>query len=288
MMPLADEQVLCPSGEDDVHSYLREIRRYPLLTADEERALAERCAREDEDAIRQMVNSNLRLVVSVAREYAGRGVPMMDLIQEGSIGLLAAARKFDYTMDCRFSTYAAKWIRQGVTRCILNHSGLIRVPLHTGERLRKILAVRDALRSELEREPTDAEIGIRCDLPAEKVHKLLELNPQTVSLDLPTGENEDGSLGMLLEDPETSSPFEDVVREELNLTMNTLLSRLSDRQQQVLRLHFGMEDGTCHSLDEIGKILGVSKERARQIERRAMELLHELGSDLGLEDFLNE
>lgn len=141
------------AGEDDVRQYLNEIRRYPRLTPEEERQLAMRCAQGDESAIRQMVNSNLRLVVSIAREYAGRGVALMDLIQEGSIGLLVAARKFDYTKDYRFSTYATKWIRQGVTRCLMNHGSAIRVPLHTAERMRKIEAVRTALRQELGRNP---------------------------------------------------------------------------------------------------------------------------------------
>ena len=141
------------AGEDDVRQFLREIREYPRLTAEQERDLAKRCAEGDEDAIRQMVNSNLRLVVSIAREYTGRGVALLDLIQEGSIGLLAAARKFDYTMDCRFSTYATKWIRQGVTRCLMNHAGPIRVPLHTAEKIRKIQAARTALRQETGRNP---------------------------------------------------------------------------------------------------------------------------------------
>ena len=157
------------AGEDDVRQYLNEIRRYPRLTPEEERELARRCAQGDEDAIRQMVNSNLRLVVSVAREYAGRGVALMDLIQEGSIGLLVAARKFDYTRDYRFSTYATKWIRQGVTRCLLNHGSTIRVPLHTAERMRKIESARTALRQQTGEEPTAAQIAEKCGMPEEKV-----------------------------------------------------------------------------------------------------------------------
>ena len=235
-----------------------------------------------------MVNSNLRLVVSVAREYAGRGVPLLALIQEGSIGLLAAARKFDYTLDFRFSTYATKWIRQGVTRCILNHGQLIRVPLHTAERMRKIDQVRNRLRQETGTEPTDEEVAAACELPVAKVRQLTQLAPEMCSLDAPTGDGEDGTLAILLEDLQAPQPQEELIREELAGTMETLLGMLNHRQRQVLRLHFGMDDGVCHSLEDIGGMLGISKERVRQIEKQAMDKLQKLGASLGLEEFLNE
>ena len=281
-----EEQTPISSGEEDARQFLSEIRRYPLLTAEEERQLARRCAQGDEDAIRQMVNSNLRLVVSVAREYAGRGVPLMDLIQEGSIGLLAAARKFDYTLDYRFSTYATKWIRQGVTRCLMNHGCLIRVPMHTAERMRKVNQARAALRQQTGEEPGCQEIAQMTGIPQAKVEELLQLTPEICSLDVPTGDGEDGTLGMLVEDIQAPQPQEELVRQELVSTMDNLLSALNERQQRVLRLHFGMEDGRSHSLEEIGQMLGVSKERVRQIEMQAMDKLHKMGAGVGLEDFL--
>ena len=275
-------------GDEDMRFFLSEIRQFPLLTAAEERELARRCAEGDQDAICCMVNSNLRLVVSIAREYAGRGVALLDLIQEGSIGLLAAARKFDYTLDYRFSTYATKWIRQGVTRSLLNHGSMIRIPLHTAERMRKVDAVRTALRQELEEEPTPAQIAEKCGMTEEKVRELMDLSPEVCSLDVPTGDGEEGSLRVLLEDMQAPQPFEELVRRELKHTLERLISDLSERQQQILRLHFGMDEGTCYSLEDIGKMLGISKERVRQIEKQAMEKLQKNGASLGLEDFLNE
>ena len=284
--PDQETPIPVPTDEDDIRQYLREIRSYPRLTPEEERELAQRCAQGDEEAIRKMVNCNLRLVVSVAKEYTGRGVPLLDLIQEGSIGLLAAARKFDYTRDLRFSTYATKWIRQGVTRCLLNHGGTIRVPVHTAERMRKIQAARAYLRQQNGLEPTAREIAQRVDLPAEKVEELLQLSPDICSLDVPTGDGEKGTLGTLLEDLEAPQPQEELGRKELEEMLDKLLGSLTPRQQTILRLHFGMEDGTCYSLEAIGEKLGISKERVRQVEKQAMDKLQAMGTSMGLEDFL--
>ncbi len=273
------------AGEDDVRQYLSEIRSYPRLDPEQERELAKRCAQGDEDAIRQMVNSNLRLVVSVAREYAGRGVPLLDLIQEGSIGLLVAAKKFDYTKEFRFSTYATKWIRQGVTRYLLNHANLIRVPAHTAERIRKIALMRATLIQQNGTEPTEEVLAQKCDISVDKLQQLMQLHPEVFSLDAPMGDDE-VPVGSLLEDICAPQPYEALVREELNQTMDSLLQMLSERQRQVLQLHFGMLDGICYSLEEIGKRMDISKERARQIERQAIEKLQKMGASMGLEAYL--
>ena len=273
------------TGEDDVRQFLHDIRQYPVLDPVSERELARRCGEGDADAIRQLVNSNLRLVVSIAREYAGRGVPLLDLIQEGSIGLLVAAKKFDYTMDFRFSTYATKWIRQGVTRCLLNHGGLIRIPVHTAERIRAVRRVQATLLQESGEEPTAEQIAVCLDMTADRVNSLLSLSPEVCSLDSPAGE-EDGTLGILLEDLHAPQPQEELVRRELEKIIQHLMDALNDRQRMILRLHYGLDNGTCRSLEEISKELGISKERVRQIEKQAMNKLKQDGTSLGLEEFL--
>ena len=264
--------------QEDMQLYLQQIREFPLLTAQEEQELARQCAAGDENAIRKMVNSNLRLVVSVAREYAGRGVPLLDLCQEGSIGLLNAAKKYDYNKNVRFSTYATKWIRQGIGRYLALHGGLIRVPEYTGDQIRKLLAARETLEKELGYEPTSQQLAEAMDITAEKVEKLLTLAPEICSLEL-LGDGQD------LYTPQPETAF---VRQELERILGEMLCKLNERQRLVLRLYFGMEDGVCHSLEEIGEKLSVSKERARQLKNQAMEKLKNMGADFGLEEFLHD
>ena len=286
MTELLEKEIPVSTGDEDLRPFLREIREFPRLTADQEREIARLCARGDQDAIRQMVNANLRLVVSIAREYSGRGVALLDLIQEGSIGLLAAARKFDYTMELRFSTYATKWIRQGITRCLMNHAGVIRVPTYSQERMRKVEAARAELRQESGEEPSVQDISERTGISQDKVEQLLRLSPQVCSLDLPTGDDDGDTLAAMVEDIQALQPQEELVRRELVQILEDLLETLNDRQQQILRMHFGMADGICYSLEQISREMGISKERARQIERQAMDKLFKLGTSMGLEDFL--
>lgn len=264
---------------EDIKLYLQQLRQYPLLTEQQERQLAKSCAEGDADAIRTMVNSNLRLVVSIAKDYTGRGVPLLDLIQEGSIGLLTAAKKFDYTRNVRFSTYADKWIRRGITRGIINYAGLIRVPQYTLERIGKILKIRTELQQKTGKAPEAAEIAQLADADEKKVQKLLQVFAQVCSLD---EQLQDGTLMQLLEDTHAPDPYEELVRRELKDTMDKLLNMLTVRQQQVLRLRFGMDDGVCHSHEQIGTALGISKQRVGQIEKEAVDKLKKLGADFDL------
>ncbi len=274
------------SQNDEVGRYLQEIRSYPRLTPEEERILAMECKAGNEEAVRKMVSANLRLVVSVAREYAERGVPVLDLIQEGSIGLLIAAKNFDYTLDFRFSTYATKWIRQRILRYISYHTGLIRVPEHTAQKVKKLLSVRGELTKQLERTPTVEELADACQMTPQRAQELLGYVPEICSLDTPVGAEEDSTLAAILEDTRTPQPFENLVRQELKETIEALLGKLDERQRQVLRLRFGMDDGVCYSLEDIRKMLGISKERVRQIEQLAIQKLGKMSADLGLEDFI--
>ena len=271
------------AGEENIAIFLQEIRAYPRLTEQEELELARRCAAGDEDAVRAMVNANLRLVVSIAKRYYNGTVPLLDLIQEGAIGLLAAARKFDFMRQVRFSTYAAPWIRQAVLRYALNNDDPIRIPAHTAEQIRRVVAAREELVQQLGREPETAELAAQCQLSEDKVLQLLLLQRRTFSLEDQSWEDETASG---IEDLQAPQPLEALVREEMEHTLEQLLSMLTERQQQILRLHFGLDGGKSHSLDQIGILLGISKERTRQIEKQAMDRLKELGADMGLEDFL--
>ena len=285
MNDLLETDVLSTGGED-VRQYLSEIRRWPLLTPQQEQELAKGCANGDADAIRTMVCANLRLVVSVARKYEDRGVPLLDLIQEGSIGLITAARKFDYTRQLRFSTYATDWIRQRIGMSLNEQGGMIRVPAYTAERMKKLNAARSEIMAREGREPSVAELAEGAGMTAEKVQELLALMPEISSLDIPVGEKGEDTLGTLLPGAQELEPQAELVRRELKVLLTELMQKLTDRQQTILRLHYGMDDGICRSLEEISKKLGISKERVRQIERQAMDKLQKIGAELGLEDFL--
>lgn len=278
-----EQNTLQAAYEDDVSAYLQQIRAFPRLTPEQELAVAKRCAAGDAEAVRTMVSSNLRLVASIAREYAGWGIPLTDLMQEGSIGLITAAKKFDYTRNTRFSTYATDWIRQSIQRYIENQNGLIRVPRHTAERIRKLQKAHALLKQNGE-EPTVENISRYSGIPEEKVAQYLALIPEVGSIDSPVGEHD--TLRELLEDMQAPQPQEELVRRELKTVMDELLDILPQRERQVLRLRFGMEDGTTYSFERIGEKLGVSKERARQIHNQAMDRMQKLGEGLGLEDFL--
>ena len=279
------QDVSAAGGEENIAIFLREIRAYPRLTEQEELELAKRCAQGDEEAVRTMVSANLRLVVAIAKRYYNGSVPLLDLIQEGAIGLLTAARKFDFSRQVRFSTYAAKWIRQGVMRYIVNNCEPIRVPAHTADLIRRVTLARDELTQQLRREPELSQIAQVVQLPEEKVHQLLQMQRKTFSLEAQYGDEE---IEPTIEDLQAPQPLEELVREELVRTMDQLLAMLEPRQREILRLHFGMDSVRRLSLDEIGSELGISKERVRQIEKQAMEKLKKLGADMGLEDFLDD
>lgn len=256
--------------------YLQQIRGIPRLTPEEEHRLALRCAAGDPEAICQMVDANLALVVAVAKSYSGSGVPLLDLVQEGSIGLLTAAKKFDPSLGYRFSTYATKWIRHGVTACIRKHSGMIRLSQRTAEKARKIALARQELGEQASLE----EIARHCGMDPQQVEATLALVPEVLSID-------ESPVQELLEDMQMPQPQQELVRQELKRSLEELMQQLTSRQQQVLRLRFGMEDGVCHPLSAIGQLLGISKERARQIEGEALKKLQQLSASTGLEDFLD-
>lgn len=274
------------SGDEDVRQYIQEIRRYPLLTPERELELAKECAAGDPEAIHLMVSSNLRLVVAIAREYAGRGVPLLDLIQEGSIGLISAARGFDYTEGTRFSAYAAKSIRNRIAKSLTSDSGVIRVTAYGGEQLRRLMRVKKNFLVEYGREPDASELSSGSGIPVNKVEQLMQQSPEVCSLDAAVGEDGDTAMGMLLSGDADYEPHAVLIRQEMKGILDALLSQLSDRQRRILRLRYGMEDGVCRTREEIGCMVGLSRERVRQIEQQAIKRLNKLGAELGLEDFL--
>ena len=275
------------SIEDPVRMYLKEIGKVPLLTADEEVELAKRMADGDEWAKKRLAEANLRLVVSIAKRYVGRGMLFLDLIQEGNLGLIKAVEKFDYTKGYKFSTYATWWIRQAITRAIADQARTIRIPVHMVETINKVIRVSRQLLQELGHDPSPNEISAEMGMPVEKVREILKIAQEPVSLETPIGEEEDSHLGDFIPDEGASEPSEAASFTLLKEQLMDVLSTLTPREEKVLKLRFGIEDGRTRTLEEVGKEFNVTRERIRQIEAKALRKLRHPSRSKKLKDFLN-
>lgn len=271
---------------DPVRMYLKEIGRVDLLSADEEIALAKRIEAGDEEAKRRLAEANLRLVVSIAKRYVGRGMLFLDLIQEGNMGLIKAVEKFDYQKGYKFSTYATWWIRQAITRAIADQARTIRIPVHMVETINKLIRVQRQQLQDLGREPTPEEIGKEMELSPEKVREILKIAQEPVSLETPIGEEDDSHLGDFIEDQDAQAPSDAAAYELLKEQLEDVLDTLTDREENVLRLRFGLDDGRTRTLEEVGKVFGVTRERIRQIEAKALRKLRHPSRSKQLKDFL--
>jgi len=275
------------SIEDPVRMYLKEIGKVPLLTADEEIDLAKRMSEGDEEAKKRLAEANLRLVVSIAKRYVGRGMLFLDLIQEGNLGLIKAVEKFDYQKGFKFSTYATWWIRQAITRAIADQARTIRIPVHMVETINKLIRVSRQLLQELGREPSPEEIAGELDMPVERVREILKISQEPVSLETPIGEEEDSHLGDFIQDDNVPVPAEAAAATLLKEQLNEVLDTLTEREQKVLRLRFGMNDGRARTLEEVGKEFDVTRERIRQIEAKALRKLRHPSRSRKLRDYLD-
>ncbi len=273
--------------DDPVRMYLKEIGKVPLLTPDEELELAKRMSEGDEDAKRRMTEANLRLVVSIAKRYVGRGMLFLDLIQEGNLGLIKAVEKFDYTKGYKFSTYATWWIRQAITRAIADQARTIRIPVHMVETINKTIRVSRQLLQELGHDPSAEEIAAEMDMPVEKVRDILKIAQEPVSLETPIGEEEDSHLGDFIPDEDASEPSEAASFSLLREQLEEVLQTLAPREKKVLELRFGIVDGRTRTLEEVGKEFNVTRERIRQIEAKALRKLRHPSRSKKLRDFLN-
>ena len=274
------------STEDPVRMYLKEIGNVPLLTTEQEVELAKRVEAGDEEAKKQLTEANLRLVVSIAKKYVGRGMPFLDLIQEGNMGLMKAVDKFDYTKGYKLSTYATWWIRQAITRGIADTGRTIRVPVHMVETINKTLRMTRTLLQELGREPTPEEVAERLNVSVSRVREVLKISRDPVSLDTPIGEEDDSHLGDFIEDDSALSPADSAAFSMLRAELATALESLTDRERQVVKLRFGLEDGRARTLEEVGKEFNVTRERIRQIEAKALRKLRHPSRSKRLKDFL--
>ena len=272
-LDIGDEITLSIMSDDPVKIYLKEIGNYPLLSMEEEVELAKKIAQGDQDASDRLTESNLRLVVSIAKKYVGRGLSFLDLIQEGNLGLIKAVDKFDYTKGYKFSTYATWWIRQAITRSIADQSRTIRIPVHMSEVINKAYRVSRSLLQELGREPTEEEIAAQMNLPVEKVREIMKISADPISLDTPIGEEDDSHLGDFIKDDTIMGPEEAATYTMLQDQIKKLLTTLSEREQRVLVLRFGLLDGRTRTLEEVGKEFNVTRERIRQIEAKALRKL---------------